>query len=189
MKSRLKALVPLLPLLLFALFLLSLLREDPNAPQPAEPIICPPYPPESASPAPAVSSVTLVGWVKGFDSADTMVEQSSTVIVGKLVSAEVQRRNGMPFTMNTVEVLEVRKGDLQVGDRITVQQTGAAGTETPPPAEQPLLVPDTQYALCLELTEPHETYGQYYKIAGGYQGQATYTDTADFAANFAGNFK
>ena len=171
-------------ILLFSAVLCLLLTGCTTEPEPA-----PTPPPAPAPAAPKPTPVVTVSWLKGFDSAEAMVEQSGVAIVAQLVSAEVQRRNGMPFTMNTVEVLEVRKGDLQVGDRITVQQTGAAGTEQPAPAEQPLLVPDTQYALCLELTEPHETYGQYYKIAGGYQGQATYTDTADFAANFAGNFK
>jgi len=173
-------------ILLFSAVLCLLLTGCTTEPEPA------PTPPPASTPAaskPISTHVVTVSWIKGFDTAEEMVEQSGVAIVAQLVSAEVQRRNGMPFTMNTVEVLEVRKGDLQVGDRITVQQTGAAGTERPAPAEQPLLVPDTQYALCLELTEPHETYGQYYKIAGGYQGQATYSDTADFAANFAGNFK
>ena len=170
-------------ILLFSAVLCLLPTGCASEPEPA------PTPAPAPAPAPKPTPAVTVDWVKGFDTAEEMVEQSGVAIVAQLVSAEVQRRNGLPFTMNTVEVLEVRKGDLQVGDRIPVLQTGAAGTEQPAPAEQPLLAPDTQYALCLELTEPHETYGQYYKIAGGYQGQATYTDTADFAANFAGNFK
>ena len=170
-------------ILLFSAVLCLLLAGCASEPEPT------PTPAPAPAPAPNPTPAVTVDWVKGFDTAEEMVEQSGVAVVVKLVSAEVQRRNGLPFTMNTVEVLEVREGDLQAGDRIPVLQTGAAGTELPAPAEQPLLVPDTQYALCLELTAPHETYGQYYKIAGGYQGQATYTDTADFAANFAGNFK
>lgn len=93
-------------ILLFSAVLCLLLTGCASEPEPA------PTPAPAPAPAPKPTPAVTVDWVKGFDTAEEMVEQSGVAVVVKLVSAEVQRRNGLPFTMNTVEVLEVRKGDL-----------------------------------------------------------------------------
>jgi hypothetical protein len=128
----------------------------------------------AVSEEPKRGSATYVSWTELFSSVDEMEEASDIGIIGVLSESVPEVRENVVFTRNIVEVKEVYSGDVQVGDYVEVLQTGGTyeNISTPAFSEIPLMEPDKEYALFLKETEPHEEYGQYYLIAGGYQGFA-----------------
>lgn len=154
----------------------------------------------SNSSEPMKGASTSATWTEYFESVDEMAENADIGIVGVLYDSETELRSDIVFTRNIVEVVEVYSGDVQVGDLVEVLQTGGVygDISTPAFSEVPLMEKNKEYALFLSETEPHEVYGQYYLIKGGYQGIADISAVAtpwtvgeeafDFTNYFVGNF-
>ena len=143
---------------------------------------------EHTSPKLSVSS--SASWSEHFSSITEMEGDADIGIVGVLTDSRTELRGDMVFTRNVIEVLYVHSGNIQVGDSIEVLQTsGKHGIlSTPALSEVPLMEENQTYALFLKETKPHEKYGQYYLIAGGYQGIATVPDTTVRAADSGSTF-
>lgn len=138
-------------------------------------------------------------WTEYFDSVGEMEAASDIGIVGILSDSNTEVRGNIVFTRNIVEVVEVHSGDVQVGDFVEVLQTGGehGNKSTPAFSEAPLMEANKQYAMFLKETEPHDEYGQYFLIAGGYLGLAEIPaasspqamgETVEFTDYFADNF-
>lgn len=148
---------------------------------------------------PVRGSSVFVTWSESFSSVREMEAAADLGIVGVLAGSETELRGGVVFTRNTVEVVAVYSGEAEVGDFVEVLQTGGeyGGVSTPALEELPLMEADKEYALFLKETRPHEEYGQYYLIAGGYLGIAEIPagtseerdGTVEFTEYFAGNFE
>lgn len=135
--------------------------------------------PENRKPS-NLGTASSASWSEHFSGVEEMEEAADIGIVGVLADSKTELRGGVVFTRNTVEVLYVHAGDVQAGDFVEVLQTGGVyGTlSTPPLAEAPLMEENKEYALFLKETTPHERYGQYYLIVGGYQGIAEISGAA-----------
>ena len=145
---------------------------------------------------PKRGSSTSVSWTEGYANVSEMEAAADIGIVGILSDSETELRGNIVFTRNTVEVVAVHSGNVRVGDFVEVLQTGGefGDISTPAFSEAPLMEANKEYAMFLKETEPNEEYGQYYLIAGGYQGLAeikalsTISNTANFTDYFADNF-
>jgi len=101
-------------------------------------------------------------------------------IVGTVTELREIWADSLACRRYTLQVQAVHKGDLSVGSRLDVIVVNNPGG--------PEMRVDSSYALCLK---PSTRTGctDAWEILGSVQGLTEYTDTADFAANFAGNFK
>ena len=145
---------------------------------------------------PVRGSSTSVSWSEGYQSAEEMISKSDAAIIGEVTDSYTEVRNNIVFTRQVVKAITVYKGEVKEGDSIEVLQTGGkdGGMETAPLAEVPFMERGKEYALCLRFSQPSEKYGQYYLIAGGYQGIAEIAPSGEgkdmaFADYFAEVFK
>jgi len=101
-------------------------------------------------------------------------------VAGTVTEAREIWADSLACRRYTLQVRAVHKGDLPVGNRLDVIIVNNPGG--------PEMTVGSSYALCLK---PSTRTGctDAWEILGSVQGLAEYTDTADFAANFAGNFK
>jgi len=101
-------------------------------------------------------------------------------VAGTVTEAREIWADSLACRRYTLQVQAVHKGDLSVGSRLDVIVVNNPGG--------PEMRVDSSYALCLK---PSTRTGctDAWEILGSVQGLTEYTDTADFAANFAGNFK
>ena len=68
-----------------------------------------------------------VSWAHWYPDLESLMDGHSTVIVGEVQSSDmVDQREG--FTHHMVKLLEVVKGDMKVGDIITISQSGGIYT-------------------------------------------------------------
>ena len=71
-----------------------------------------------------------VGWHRDYESLSALIEDSDIVVVGVVTTLgeAFPVGDGVPFTESQVRVTEVVTGraDIEVGDAITVRQTGGA---------------------------------------------------------------
>lgn len=148
---------------------------------------------------PQKGSSSSATWTEYFSTVSDMEAASDIGIVGVLSDSTTELRENVVFTRNIVEVVAVHSGDVLVGDFVEVLQTGGeyGGISTPAFSEAPLMETGKEYAMFLKETTPHEKYGQYYLIAGGYLGYAeipvtatpwTRDETVEFTDYFANNF-
>lgn len=121
---------------------------------------------------PVMPSTVSASWSEHFDSVNEMEAAADIGIVGVLSDSKTEVRGSLVFTRNIVEVVAVHSGDVQIGDYVEVLQTGGehGNMSTPAFSELPLMEVNKEYAMFLKKTPPHEKYGQYYVISGGYQG-------------------
>lgn len=109
-----------------------------------------------------------------------MLEASQMSVVATVTEVREIWADSLACRRYTLQVQAVHKGDLSVGSRLDVIIVNNPGG--------PEMTMGCSYALCLK---PSTRTGctDAWEILGAVQGLAPYTDTTDFAANFAGNFK
>ena len=128
----------------------------------------------------AAAAEPFIDWAEGFSSPKDMLEASQMSVAGTVTEAREIWADSLACRRYTLQVQAVHKGDLPVGSRLDVIIVNNPGG--------PEMRVDSSYTLCLK---PSTRTGctDAWEILGSVQGLAEYTDTADFAANFAGNFK
>ncbi len=117
-------------------------------------------------------SYALASWNNEYDSKEDMISNADIIIEGTVVNSIPEMRGNTVFTMNYIRIDAITKGNLSIGTIIPLLQTGGTLGDTVTPAvnEIPLLTVGDKYELYLEQTDVHAVYGQYYLIAGGFQG-------------------
>jgi len=106
-------------------------------------------------------------WIDYYENFDSLIKDADIVIQGKKIDSYAEQRVDLIFTKEVIEINKVYQGDVNIGDKIEILQTGGIlnGIETEPFSEAPLLEDDGQYLLLLQYTKEG-----HYLILGGYQG-------------------
>lgn len=118
-----------------------------------------------------------LSWSEKFDNINEMLEGSDLVIKGMVVEGNPEIRQGVPFTRQKIQVEDILKGVVKKDEIIEVLQTGGEYEGSFMMVDAlPLLSKGDSYFLCLKQTDPDQRYGQYYLIAGGFQGVAQLGD-------------
>ena len=159
----------LIPFLLLCLILTACAAN----PEPGDPI------PASSSKPVAVVSVSVV-WHTDYPTTGAMLENAPLALVAAVTDSREIWADSLACRRYTLQVQAVHKGDLPAGSRLDVIIVNNPGG--------PEMTVGNSYALCLK---PSTRTGctDAWEILGSVQGLATYTDTADFTAHFAENFK
>ena len=106
-------------------------------------------------------------WSNHYTDFNDMENAADLIIKGDVIDSYTEQRVDLIFTKQSIEISEMYKGNLKIGDKIEVLQTGGTlnNITTPPFEEAPLLEKGSDYLLLLQYTpEGH------YLILGGYQG-------------------
>ncbi len=121
-----------------------------------------------------VNEAGYASWNTYHDSDEELIDNSSLIGTGKVVSVKSERRVDMVFTIYTIKFDKIYKKESGfTGNKVKVLFTGGVyeNYETTPFKECPLLEKNQKYLFFLENTpEDH------YLIAGGYQGIAYVDD-------------
>lgn len=106
-------------------------------------------------------------WAYGAHSIDELMNYSDLIVKGKVIDYEPIQDGDLIFTFESVEVLEVIKGNVSKGDKITVVITGGElnGKVTNPIEDCPIMDMRTPYMLFLQKTD-----SGHYAIVAGNQG-------------------
>lgn len=128
----------------------------------------------------AAAAAPSVDWAERFSSPKDMLEASQLSAAGTVTEVRDIWADSLACRRYTLQVRAVHKGDLPADSRLDVIVVNNPGG--------PEMTVDSSYALCLK---PSTRTGctDAWEILGSVQGLAEYTDTADFTAHFAGNFK
>lgn len=137
---------------------------------------------------------TYASWSATYSSVEEMINNSDLIILGELVDSSTELRHDLVFTHEYIKVNSVLKGTILAGETIDVLKTGGTygNISTPAINGVPLLseilsdrIDSRNILLCLELTDPDPIYGQYYLIAGGYQGFGIVNENSGQVSTFS----
>lgn len=103
-------------------------------------------------------------WAYGAKTIDELIDYSELIVKGKVIDYKPIQEDNVIGTFETVEVLEVIKGNVSVGDQVTVVITGGEidGKVTNPIEDCPIMDMRTPYMLFLKKTDS----GNYAIVAG-----------------------
>ncbi len=116
--------------------------------------------------------VAFASWAKINKDLPSLIRDSELIIIGEVIESKPFLRIDMVFTLQTVRVQKVLKGEVKPGDVVEILQTGGSledeGIERPPFREDPLFELGSTHLLFLyrSSTDP------WWLITGGFQGRA-----------------
>ena len=110
---------------------------------------------------------TLASIMISASTFDELVDLSDIIIEGKAVDYEPEIQDGIVYTIETVEVKKVLKGNVSEGNKVKITFTGGElnGMTTPPMKDCPIMDMRGNYMLFLKTND-----GVRYFVVGGNQG-------------------